>query len=73
MGGGESFGGETNLGGVPGLVVGRVQVEVSDVPEPAWKRVRIIKVETKKRSKKSKTEAERNQSVAIRNKEQKTS
>lgn len=36
VGGGGSFGGETHLGGVLGLVVGRVQVEVGDVPEPAW-------------------------------------
>lgn len=36
MGGGGSFGGEADLGGVWGQVVGGVQVEVSDVPEPAW-------------------------------------
>lgn len=34
---GDSFGGEADLGGVWGLVVGGVQVEVRDVPEPGWR------------------------------------
>lgn len=33
---GDAFGGEANLGGVWGQVVGGVKVEVCDVPEPAW-------------------------------------
>ncbi len=36
VGGRDPFGGEANLGGVRGQVVGGVQVEVCDVPEPAW-------------------------------------
>lgn len=36
MGRWSSFGGEANLGRIRGQVVGGVQVEVSDVPEPAW-------------------------------------
>lgn len=47
---GNSFGGEADLGGVWGLVVGGVQVEVCDVPEPGWRhgggvntRVHVVK------------------------------
>lgn len=36
-GDGNSFGREANLGGVRGQAVGGVQVEVGDVPEPAWR------------------------------------
>lgn len=32
-----SLGGEADLRGVWGLVVGGVQVEVCDVPEPGWR------------------------------------
>lgn len=34
---GNSFGGEADLGGVWGLAVGGIQVEVCDVPEPGWR------------------------------------
>lgn len=37
--GGDAFRGVTHLGGVFSQVVGGVQVEVSDVPEPAWREV----------------------------------
>lgn len=36
---GDSFGGEADLAGFCGLVVGGVQVEVGDVPEPACRNV----------------------------------
>lgn len=36
LGDGDSFGGEAHLGGVWGQVVGGIEVEVCDVPEPAW-------------------------------------
>lgn len=36
MGCRDSFGGEAHLGGVRGQVIGGVQMEVCDVPEPAW-------------------------------------
>lgn len=36
VGGGRPLRGEAHLGGVGGQVVGWVQVEVRDVPEPAW-------------------------------------
>jgi len=37
VGRGLSPGGGAHLGGVRARLVGRVQVEVRDVPEPAWK------------------------------------